>query len=144
MKSKSTAFRATLFASVLLSTPGLAADQADQASEVERPAELDELVVTAALEPLSAKDVAASVTIITREDIERRQVKYLGDLLRDVPGFSISQAGGLGAQTQLRVRGAEANHMLVLVDGIRANDPASVDEFQFQFALTSRPVRSRR
>jgi vitamin B12 transporter len=137
MKSKSTAFRATLFASVLLSTPGLAADQADQASEVERPAELDELVVTAALEPLSAKAVAASVTIITREDIERRQVKYLGDLLRDVPGFSISQAGGLGAQTQLRVRGAEANHMLVLVDGIRANDPASVDEFQFQFALTS-------
>jgi vitamin B12 transporter len=137
MKSKSTAFRATLFASVLLSSPGLAADQADQASEVERPAELDELVVTAALEPLSAKAVAASVTIITREDIERRQVKYLGDLLRDVPGFSISQAGGLGAQTQLRVRGAEANHMLVLVDGIRANDPASVDEFQFQFALTS-------
>ena len=62
---------------------------------------------------------------------------YLADLLRDVPGFSVSQSGGIGAQTQIRVRGAEANHMLVLVDGIRANDPASVDEFQFQYATTA-------
>jgi len=137
MNSKAITHWATLVASMLLSSSALAVDQADQVTEAERPAELDELVVTAALEPLSVRDVASSVTIITREEIERRQVKYLGDLLRDVPGFSISQAGGMGAQTQLRVRGAEANHMLVLVDGIRANDPASVDEFQFQYALTS-------
>jgi vitamin B12 transporter len=137
MNSKPITHWATVAAFVLLSSYALAMDLADHATEDERPAELSELVVTAGLEPLSVKDVAASVTIITREDIERRQVRYLGDLLRDVPGFSISQAGGMGAQTQLRVRGAEANHMLVLVDGIRANDPASVDEFQFQYALTS-------
>ena len=94
------------------------------------------MVVTAALEPLSARDVAASVTIITREEIEQQQAKYLADLLRDVPGFHVSQSGGPGAQTQVRVRGAEANHMLVLIDGIRANDPASVDEYQFNYALT--------
>jgi vitamin B12 transporter len=99
--------------------------------------ELDELVVTAALQPISVRDVASSVTIITREEIERRQVKYLSDLLRDVPGFSVSQAGGAGSQTQVRVRGAEANHLLVLMDGVRANDPAASDEFQYQFALTS-------
>lgn len=101
------------------------------------PAELDELIVSAALAPLSRDDVASSITVITREEIEQRQVKYLADLLRDVPGFNVSQAGGMGAQTQVRVRGAEANHMLVLIDGIRANDPGSVDEFQFQFALTA-------
>jgi vitamin B12 transporter len=106
-------------------------------SWAEEPAELDDLVVTAGLEPISARDVSASVTIITREEIELRQVKFLGDLLRDVPGFSVSQAGGPGTQTQVRVRGAEANQLLVLMDGIRANDPASVDEFQFQYASTA-------
>ncbi len=103
----------------------------------EEPRELDDLVVTAGLEPISMRDVARSVTVITREQIEQRQVKYLADLLRDVPGFAVSQAGGSGTQTQIRVRGAESNHLLVLMDGIRANDPASNDEFQFQYALTS-------
>jgi vitamin B12 transporter len=106
-------------------------------SWAEEPAELEDLVVTAGLEPVSARDVASSITIITREEIELRQVKFLGDLLRDVPGFSVSQAGGPGTQTQVRVRGAEANQLLVLMDGVRANDPASVDEFQFQYASTA-------
>jgi vitamin B12 transporter len=120
-------------------TSPCALGQATNSSEPfdEPPAELDDLVVTAALEPVSINDVASSITVITREQIEQRQVKYLADLLRDVPGFNVSQAGGIGAQTQIRVRGAEANHMLVLVDGIRANDPASVDEFQFQYATTA-------
>ena len=103
----------------------------------EKPGAQEILVVTATLEPLSVRDVASSITVITRDQIEQRQIKYLADLLRDVPGFSVSQAGGAGAQTQLRVRGAEANHMLVLIDGVRANDPASGDEFQFQYALTA-------
>ena len=99
--------------------------------------ELDDLLVTAGLQPISIRDVASSITVITREEIEQKQVRYLSELLRDVPGFSVSQAGGAGSQTQVRVRGAEANHLLVLMDGIRANDPASNDEFQYQFALTS-------
>lgn len=103
----------------------------------EEAVELDDLVVTAALEPISAQDVASSITIITREEIEQRQVKTLAELLRDVPGFAVSQAGGPGTQTQIRVRGAEANQLLVLMDGIRANDPASADEFQFQYASTA-------
>jgi vitamin B12 transporter len=94
-------------------------------------------VVTAGLAPVSLHDVATSVTVITREEIERRQVKYLAELLRDVPGFSVSQSGGPGTYTQVRVRGAESNQLLVLMDGIRANDPASNDEFQFQYALTA-------
>jgi vitamin B12 transporter len=103
----------------------------------EAPLELNDLLVSAALEPVSAADVASSVTVITREQIEQRQVKYLTELLRDVPGFAVSQSGGPGTLTQVRVRGAEANQLLVLIDGIRANDPASGDEFQFQFATTA-------
>lgn len=111
----------------LFSTPLLAEDAF----------ELDDLLVTASLQPISINDVASSITIITREEIEQKQVKFLSDLLRGVPGFSVSQAGGAGSQTQLRVRGAEANQLLVLIDGVRANDPAASDEFQYQFALTS-------
>jgi vitamin B12 transporter len=103
----------------------------------EDPPELEHLIVTAALEPISIQDVSSSITIITREEIEQRQVKYLADLLRDVPGFAVSQAGGPGTLTQIRVRGAEANQLLVLMDGVRANDPASGDEFQFQYASTA-------
>jgi len=99
--------------------------------------ELDELVVTAGLQPISARDIASSITIITAEEIKLKQARYLSDLLRDVPGFSVSQAGGVGSQTQVRVRGAEANQLLVLMDGVRANDPAASDEFQYQLALTS-------
>ncbi|HLF31491.1 MAG TPA: TonB-dependent receptor [Xanthomonadales bacterium] len=105
--------------------------------QAEEPHELDDLVVTAGLEPISTRDVASSVTIITRAEIERSQAKYLSELLRHVPGFSVSQSGGTGTQTQVRVRGAEANQLLVLIDGIRANDPASNDEFQFEYALTA-------
>ena len=113
------------------------ADGVDEPASEEAPVKLEDLVVTAALEPLPANVVASSLTIITREDIEARQVKFVADLLRDVPGFNVSQSGGAGTQTQVRVRGAEANQILVLLDGVRANDPASSDEFQWQYALTS-------
>ncbi len=99
--------------------------------------ELDNLLVTASLQPISINDVASSVTVITREEIEQKQVKYLAELLRDVPGFAVNQSGGAGSQTQVRVRGAEANQLLVLIDGVRANDPAASSEFQYQLALTS-------
>jgi vitamin B12 transporter len=103
----------------------------------EEPVSLDDVLVTATLVPVAREDIAASVTVITREEIEQRQVKYLSDLLRDVPGFAVSQSGGPGSLTQIRVRGAESNQLLVLMDGVRANDPASGDEFQFEFASTA-------
>ncbi|NNL96105.1 MAG: TonB-dependent receptor, partial [Xanthomonadales bacterium] len=82
-----------------------------------------------------------SMTVITAEDIRNRQAMFLSDLLRTVPGFAVSQSGGPGAQTQVRVRGSEANHVLVLVDGMRVNDPASADEFQFQYMLSEQIER---
>jgi vitamin B12 transporter len=99
--------------------------------------DLEHVLVTARLQPISIGEIGSSVTVISREEIEQKQVKYLSELLRDVPGFSVSQSGGADSQTQVRVRGAEANQLLVLMDGVRANDPAASGEFQYQFALTS-------
>jgi len=96
----------------------------------------EEVLVTAARTPTSLRNAGASVSVITREDIERRNPVFLIDLLRDVPGFAVSRAGGAGKFTQLRVRGAEANHVLVLIDGIEANDVTRSDEFDFAHLAT--------
>ena len=68
------------------------------------------------------EDYTGSSTIITEEQLEQRQVRNIEDVLRDVPGISVSSVAG---QTQIRLRGTEANHVLVLVDGIEVSDPGS-------------------
>ena len=106
------------------------------ATETSNP-ELETMVVSASRTPLSITESGSSITLITRDQIERRQAVFVVDMLRDVPGLAISRAGGPGSQTQVRVRGAEANHVLVLIDGVRANDPALGDEFRFEYLTTS-------
>ena len=55
----------------------------------------------------------------------------IGEVLKSKSSLSLSQSGGIAAQNQLRIRGSEANHVLVLIDGIEANDAASGSEFDF-------------
>ncbi len=118
----------------ILAATGLATWFADRALADET---LDQIVVTASRAPISAADVGSAVTIISRDEIEQRQARYVTDLLRAVPGFAVSHTGVAGSQTQVRVRGSEANHVLVLIDGIRANDPATGDEFRWEYLATA-------
>jgi len=103
--------------------------------------ELEQIIVTGARTPLATGQMGSATTIITRADIELRQARYVTDLLRAVPGFAISHTGVTGSQTQVRVRGAEANHVLVLIDGVRANDPTAGDEFHWEYLTTSNVER---
>ena len=105
------------------------------------PAPGDQIIVSGSRAPISAGDIGSAVTILTREDIERRQARYVSDLLRAVPGFAVSHTGVVGSQTQVRVRGSEANHVLVLIDGVRANDPATGDEFRWEYLSTGNVER---
>jgi len=98
---------------------------------------IEEILVTASLTPINASRSANAVTVIGREHIKNRAALNVSDLLRDVPGFSVSHAGVLGSQTQIRVRGAEANHLLVMIDGVEANDPSQGDEFSWGTMSTS-------
>ena len=100
------------------------------ASAADRPPET--IVVTASRIPVPLSAVGSSITVIEREQIEERESAFAIDLLRAVPGVAISQSGSIGSQTQLRMRGAEANQVLVLIDGIEANDPAGNAEFAFE------------
>ena len=92
----------------------------------------DEIVVTGSRSGDGEKltNVPASVMLITPADLRERQVRIVSDVLRDVPGVAVSRTGAIGSQTQIRIRGSEANHVLVLIDGIEASDPYQ-GEFDF-------------
>ncbi|MHA6288789.1 TonB-dependent receptor plug domain-containing protein [Maricaulis sp. CAU 1757] len=92
----------------------------------ELPGEPDDVVyVTAARVALTAEDVTASVTRLDAAELEARGTVFVTDALRAVPGLAISRSGPAGSLTQVRARGAEANHVLVLIDGIEASNPFS-------------------
>ncbi len=99
--------------------------------------ESDHIIVTGSHTPITINEIGSSYTVITETQIKQRQAVQIADLLRDVPGFSISNGGSIGSQIQLRIRGAEANQLLVLIDGIEANDIASGDEFDFAHLMTT-------
>ncbi|MGN6849055.1 MAG: TonB-dependent receptor plug domain-containing protein [Sphingomicrobium sp.] len=96
------------------------------------PADTDQIVITASLAPESAADVPASVTIIDSQEIERLDEPLVASLLRLTPSAAITTIGPAGSLTEVRIRGAEANHTLLFVDGIKINDPAAGDEPRFE------------
>ncbi len=124
------------FPELLITGTLLTGGQAIAQSTSETSPDIDQIIVVGARTPLTISQIGNATTIITREQIEQRQARYVTDLLRSVPGFSVSHTGVIGSQTQVRVRGAEANHVLVLIDGVRANDPATGDEFRWEYLTT--------
>ena len=90
-------------------------------------AELEVIVVQASR--LGASD--RPLTVLTDDDIESRHAHHAADVLRALPGMALSRAGNRGGQTQARLRGAEANHVLTVLDGIELNNPASGSEYDF-------------
>jgi vitamin B12 transporter len=81
--------------------------------------ELDDVVVTATRTGQPADEALASVTVITRAQIESRQARSIEDLLLGVEGLAIGNSGGPGRLTSFFVRGTDSDQLLVLVDGIK-------------------------
>tara|TARA_R110000787_G_scaffold15563_5_gene48221 strand:- start:47287 stop:49446 length:2160 start_codon:yes stop_codon:yes gene_type:complete len=113
-----------------LTAPAVA--QADDAVRSE-----PELVISASHTPLPSKEIGSSVTVITAEELEQRQVRVVSDVLRDVPGVAVNRAGSVGQLTQVRIRGTEGNQTLVMIDGIEVNNPAAQSEFNFANLLNA-------
>ena len=94
--------------------------------------EIDAVVVTANRLPTPKLEVASSITVFNAADIAAKQKQSLPDVLKDSPGLSVVQTGGPGGQTSVFMRGANSNHVKVLVDGIDVSDPSSpVAAFDF-------------
>lgn len=96
-----------------------------------------EVVVSASRVPLPSSAVGSAVTVITGEELENKQSRFVADVLREVPGVAVSRTGGFGGVTQVRIRGAEANHTLVLIDGMEVGNPFNGSEFDFSQLLTN-------
>lgn len=109
-----------------LAMPGTASAQATG------PAPLDTIVVTATRTPTPVDRVPASVSVVTRADIERNAWATLPEALRTLPGMTVVSSGGAGANTSVFMRGNNSDHVLVLLDGMPINDPsASAGAFNF-------------
>ena len=101
-------------------TPQTRSDETDNSADFYS----SEIIVTADRIGYSNRDeLTAPVTVLTEMEIRNRNQAYITDLLRTVPGLAVSQSGGGGSLTNLRLRGSEANHTLILIDGVEVNNP---------------------
>jgi vitamin B12 transporter len=91
-----------------------------------------EITVTAERAPEQAEDTPASLSIIDEQQIERLGDALVASLLRLTPSVSVATSGTAGSLTEVRIRGAENNHTLLFVDGIRANDPATGNQPRYE------------
>ena len=92
---------------------------------------LPETVVSASREPIPGARLGSAATVVTGTDLETRQTLTAVDILREVPGIAVGRTGSFGGQVDVRIRGAESNHTLVLIDGIKVNDPSLGQSFDF-------------
>ena len=112
-----------------VSVAALAASSASLAQQVPTShavaADADSIVVTATRAPLTLDEIPASITALDKAAIDRAQDIGVTELLLRTPGISIARNGGYGTSTSLRIRGAESDHSVVVIDGVKLNDPSS-------------------
>ena len=97
---------------------------------------LERVIVSGSRTEASLADTGSAVSVITAQELEQRQIRNVSDALREVPGIAVSRLGPVGTVTQVRIRGAEANHTVVLIDGVKINDPFT-SEVHFAHLLSA-------
>ena len=110
----------TLPIALLASSAAMAANNDDLDD-----AAIEEIIVVAHHTPTPARLVGSSVSVLEADDFSQRITFDPAELLRMLPSLNVSQTGPLGGLTEVRLRGSESNHTLVLIDGVEANDPAN-------------------
>ncbi len=97
----------------------------------------DITVVSTNKVPTSIQNTTANITVITASDIKEHGYQTVAQAISTVSGISVSHAGGLGQQTSFFVRGADSGKVLVLLDGMRLNDPSTTNgTAQLEFLTT--------
>ena len=111
-------FRYCLFLPALLSTTTALA-------RVTPVIDASAIIVTATRTSTPIDRLPSSATVLDKPEIDRAQDIGVADLLLRTPGISLSRTGGYGTNTLLRIRGAEPDHTVVVIDGVKLNDPAA-------------------
>jgi vitamin B12 transporter len=107
-----------VISSLLLATVSLSLE-AQQRTDTARTAPV---IVTATKTDVPFGSHLATVSVVTGSELHSRGITTVADALRDVPGLAVMRSGGSGAQTSVFVRGAQSNHVKVLVDGMAVNE----------------------
>lgn len=106
-------------------TPKADADAAPRGRELQ-------ITITANRSETSIQRTGSAITVISADEIRKSNPGSLAEALRSVPGLDLTETGGPGGSTAVRLRGANAGQTLVLIDGMRVNDPSgSSGEFDF-------------
>ena len=95
-------------------------------------ANLDTIVVSATKIEQSIKDTTSNVEIITAEEIEEKHLTTIAEVLNLVSGISITNNGGIGQTSSIKLRGFDNQKILVLINGIRYNDNTSIGGASFE------------
>src|SRR2546430_12892979 len=111
----------TLFRSLLLFAPSICFGQQTSPTPSPGEAETEQVVVSATRFDIPLDQSPASVSVITSEDIEARQIQRVSDALREPPGLSVVQTGTAGQLTSVFIRGLRSEHTQILLDGIPIN-----------------------
>lgn len=100
--------------------------------------ELKEIVVTSATKSeQSIKDITSNVNVITAEEIEEGNYVSVIEALKNIPSLNIVSNGGLGSTSSVKLRGMGNNRTLVLIDGVRYQDPSSTDGANLSHLMAS-------
>jgi vitamin B12 transporter len=110
---------------MILSAGAARADEAQAARpDVAQGRALSEMVVTATRSAQRADRIGQSVTVLDSKAIQISQAVVVADLLAQTPGVAVTRNGGVGGATSLRIRGAETDQTMVVIDGVKLNDPS--------------------
>ncbi|TPD95219.1 catecholate siderophore receptor CirA [Pantoea vagans] len=113
------AVKAGLFAQLITATMPVIAEEASEVKENE-----DQMVVTASSVEQNLKDAPASISVITREDLQRKPVQNLKEVLKDIPGVQLTNESD--NRQGVSIRGLGSSYTLILVDGKRMNSRNAV------------------
>ncbi|PTM60225.1 vitamin B12 transporter [Phreatobacter oligotrophus] len=95
-----------------------------------------DITVTANRSPTEIQRTGSAITVVPREQLQASNPGSLVDVLRTVPGLDVTETGGPGASTTVRLRGASSGQTLVLIDGVRVGDPSSASS-EFDLSILS-------
>ena len=101
--------------------------RADDDAAAAAAADLKQVVVSATRTAQPLDKTGSSMSVISGAELDQRQTLFVTDILAQTPGLTASRNGGPGQSTSLYIRGAEPGESLVLIDGIRINDPSAPD-----------------
>ena len=98
---------------------------------------LDQVIVSATRVEQAKSDYTGNITVITSEQLQEKAIQTLPEALDRIGGIANYSNGGLGTTNSIYMRGHDSKRILLLVDGMRFNDPSSTSGAQWQHLMVS-------